>query len=151
MSTESLLWVHEDVAAARRAEGLTDYKFMCFGGEVRCVFTCTGRAEGDLRVDFFDTEWNHLPFTRHYPNADVVPRRPLHLLEMAGLAEELSADIPFVRVDFYEQSDRVLFGEMTFYPGSGFEEFEPEEWDLRIGNMLSLEGAYCPPGRQDVR
>lgn len=115
---------------------LFDYKFMCFDGKARCVFTCTGRTEGDLRVDFFDTEWNHLPFTRHYPNADVQPERPRHLEDMLALAERLSGGIPFVRVDFYEQGDRVLFGEMTFYPGSGFEEFDPEEWDERLGSWM---------------
>lgn len=118
---------------------LTDYKFMCFGGRTRCAFTCTGRAEGDLRVDFFDVGWKHLPFTRHYPNADVPPERPRRLEDMVALAERLSEGIPFVRVDFYEQGDRVLFGEMTFYPGSGFEEFDPEEWDARLGSWLQID------------
>lgn len=118
--------------------GLTDFKIMCFGGRARCVFTCTGRSEGDLRVDFFDLEWNHLPFTRHYPNADTPPAKPCHFDEMISFAELLSKEIPFVRVDFYEQDDRVLFGEMTFYPGSGFEEFEPEEWDEKLGSLIDI-------------
>ena len=133
------------------ASGMTDYKLMCFSGRTRCAFTCTGRAEGDLRVDFFDLEWNHLPFTRHYPNADVPPVAPTCLKEMVALSERLSESIPFVRVDFYEVAGELYFGEMTFYPGSGFEEFSPEEWDERLGDMLSIDGAYGPFGRQDVR
>lgn len=117
---------------------LTDYKLMCFGGRARCAFTCTGRAEGDLRVDFFDLRWNRLPFTRHYPNADVPPAAPSRLREMVALSERLSEGLPFVRVDFYEVAGEFYFGEMTLYPGSGMEEFDPESWDAELGSWLEL-------------
>lgn len=127
---------------------ITDYKMMCFGGRARCAFTCTGRAENDLRVDFFDLDWNHLPFTRHYPNADVPPTAPARLKDMIALSERLAEDIPFVRVDFYEVAGELYFGEMTFYPGSGFEEFTPEEWDERLGSWIELPsgGGVAPRG-----
>lgn len=124
--------------------GLEDYKLMCFNGKVKCSFTCTGRALGDLRVDFFDSEWNHLPFMRHYPNADVLPVKPHGYEKMVSFAEELSRGIPFVRVDFFEIGDRPLFGEMTFFPGAGLEEFEPFEWDELLGSWIDLSGAYGP-------
>ena len=117
---------------------LTDYKVMCFGGKARCEFTCTGRADGDLRVDFFDTEWSHLPFTRHYPNAEVPPEAPSRLKEMVAMAERLSEGMPFVRVDFYEVAGQYYFGEMTLYPGSGMEEFDPERWDEELGSLIEL-------------
>ena len=120
------------------SDDLTDYKLMCFSEKVRCSFTCTSRAKGDLRVDFFDIEWKHLPFTRHYPNADVAPSRPENYGEMVRAAEMLSTGIPFVRVDFYEAGGRPYFGEMTLYPGSGFEEFDPPEWDERLGSWIEL-------------
>lgn len=117
---------------------MVDYKFMCFAGSVRCAFTCTGRARGDLRVDFFDNDWNHLPFERHYANADVTPNAPVNLEFMLKAAETLASGIPFVRVDFYEIGDRPYFGEMTLYPGSGFEEFTPDYWDKMLGDWLAL-------------
>lgn len=139
-------WPYKDVKPRVLAEeyldagesGMTDYKLMCFGGHARCAFTCTGRAEGDLRVDFFDLDWNHLPFTRHYPNADIPPAAPSLLREMVELSERLAESIPFVRVDFYEVAGKLYFGEMTFYPGSGLEEFDPEEWDERLGSWIEL-------------
>lgn len=30
------------------------------------------------------------------------------------------------------------FGEMTFFDGSGFDEFHPEEWDKKFGDMIKL-------------
>ena len=117
---------------------LTDYKVMCFGGQARCEFTCTGRADGDLRVDFFDLEWNRMPFTRHYPNADVPPEAPSRLKDMVTMAERLAVGLPFVRADFYEVAGEFYFGELTFYPGSGMEEFDPERWDAELGSWLEL-------------
>lgn len=122
---------------------LVDYKFMCFGGKVKCIFTCSGRSSGDMRVDFFDLEWNHLPFARHYPTSEIPPEAPQNLKKLIDAAEKLSQGIPFVRVDFYEVSGRNYFGEMTFYPGSGLEEFSPEDWDIVLGDWIDLNTAYC--------
>lgn len=143
-------WPYRDVVPKVFAEkyidhdrscDLIDYKFMCFGGQVGCIFTCSGRSEDDLRVDFFDLEWNHLPFERHYRNSDEAIDRPKSLSQMKSAAERLSEGIPFVRVDFYEVDGTPIFGEMTFYPGGGFEEFTPEIWDMRLGDMLELPEA----------
>ena len=57
---------------------------------------------------------------------------------MIELAEKLSDGMPFVRIDFYENDNKILFGEMTFYPGSGMEEFTPEEWDYTLGSWINL-------------
>lgn len=118
---------------------LTDYKFMCFNGKVKCVFTATERFSGDgLKVTFFDRDWNPLPFERHYPKSEKPIPKPYNFEKMIELAEKLSENIPFVRVDFYESGGQIYFGEMTFYPGSGFEEFSPEEWDKRLGDLIEL-------------
>ncbi len=119
---------------------LMDYKFMCFNGKVKCVFTVTERFSVDgLKVTFFDPAWNPLPFERHYPKSTKTMPKPYRLEKMIGLAEKLSDGIPFVRVDFYESSGQIYFGEMTFYPGSGFEEFTPAEWDKTLGSWLDLQ------------
>lgn len=117
---------------------IVDYKFMCFGGTARCAFTCTGRAERDLRVDFFDLDWKPLPFTRHYPASDLLPKPPTRLREMIAMSECLANGIPFARADFYEVNGKAYFGELTFYPGSGMEEFEPESWDAELGDWIRL-------------
>lgn len=129
----------ENVNAITSSTELTDYKFMCFNGRVECIFTCTERYSADgLKVTFFDKDWNVLPFERHYHKSSKVISRPLLFSKMIKLAEQLSGGIPFVRVDFYEIDGKIYFGELTFFPGSGFEEFRPDEWDYKIGEWLRL-------------
>lgn len=118
---------------------LNDYKLMCFNGKVRCSFVCSERFSDDgLRVTFFDKDWNVMPFERHYPKSVNAIEKPKTYEKMVEFAEILSKDIPFVRVDFYEISGKLYFGELTFFPGSGYEEFEPEEWDYVVGNWIKL-------------
>lgn len=118
---------------------LYDYKFMVFNGKVRCTFVCSERfsAEG-LKVTFFDENWKVLPFERHYRRSNNPIPKPTNYELMVELAEKLAKGIRFVRVDFYEVNGNVYFGEMTFYPGSGFEEFTPQEWDFKMGDWLEL-------------
>ena len=119
--------------------GLKDYKFMCFNGKVKCSFVCTNRnSKQGLSVDFFDLNWEKMPFTRHYPNSGEHINKPINYNQMLQLAEKLAKNIPFVRVDFYEVNRKIYFGELTFYPGAGFEEFSPEKYDRVLGEWLDL-------------
>ena len=123
-------------------EELMDYKIMCFDGKVKCSFVCSERFNGDgLKVTFYDTDWKVMPFERHYPRSEHPIEKPLNYEEMVALAEKLAKDIPFVRVDFYEVNGRTYFGELTFYPGAGFEEFTPSEWDRTLGDWIHLPDA----------
>ena len=120
-------------------EELNDYKLMCFNGTVKMSFVCSNRFNSEgLNVTFYDEKWNRLPFERHYPASATEIEKPVSYEEMVRLAEQLAQNIPFVRVDFYEIEGKPYFVEMTFFPGSGFEEFEPMEWDYKIGEMLEL-------------
>ena len=118
---------------------LIDYKIMCFNGEPRCLFLCLERrSEDGLKVDFYDLDWNPLPFERHYPRSNRTIQKPTCLNEMLELSKTLSKGIPFVRVDFYIVNDQIKFGELTFFPGSGMEEFTPESFDYLLGSWLDL-------------
>lgn len=120
-------------------EVLRDYKFMCFNGKVKCSFVCSNRySESGINVDFFDMEWKKMPFERHYKNSNVDIAKPVNYELMIKLSEKLSKDIPFVRVDWYEIKGKVYFGELTFYPGDGLEEFTPEKYDEILGSWISL-------------
>lgn len=119
---------------------LTDYKFFCFNGIVKYCQVIRGRGTQET-IDFYDDNWNHMPFTglRPLPNSNQTYRKPEKYEEMIDLAEKLSKPFPFVRVDFYYVNREIIFGELTFFPLSGFGSFYPVDWNRRIGDMLSLE------------
>jgi hypothetical protein len=121
------------------SEDLVDYKFMCFNGKAEFCFVCSDRRSKDgLAIDIFDKEWNKAQFKRHYRNSIKPKEKPKNYEKMIEIAEMLAKDIPFVRVDFYEIEDKIYFGELTFYPGAGFENFYPEIWDRKLGDMITL-------------
>ncbi len=54
---------------------------------------------------------------------------------MIALAERLGRDFEFVRVDLYDIGGRILFGEMTFFPGGGTVRWDPHEGDFVLGSF----------------
>jgi hypothetical protein len=119
---------------------LLDYKFMMFGGEPRCSFVCSNRfAESELNVTFFDPDWNRMPFERHYHADPQALPKPACYDDMIRVARRLSEGLPFVRVDLYEINGRAYCGEITLYPGSGLETFQPIEWDYKLGEWIDLK------------
>ena len=116
---------------------LYDYKFLSYNGKVKNLFVVSDRYNNKY-VDFYDTDWNKLPFERVWHNSPNGIIKPQNLQKLIGLTETLSKVFPFVRVDFYDLENKIYFGEMTFYPGNGVGKFEPVEYDYKLGEMLTL-------------
>ena len=55
------------------------------------------------------------------------------MLELAG---KLSADIGFVRIDFYSDGSRALVGEITHVHGNAREYFLPRTGEVQVSRML---------------
>ena len=118
---------------------LKDYKFFVFNGQMQAMFIATDRtAKTETCFDFFDRDFNHLPFTNGHPNAKRVFEKPEHYEEMIKLAEKLGKDMPQVRIDFYNINGKIYFGEITFFHWSGLVPFVPEEWDYKFGEWINL-------------
>ena len=129
----------------RQGDGeLKDYKFFCFDGEPKLLFVASDRHKKvETKFDFFDMEFNHLPFTIDHDMAPVPPAKPQNFELMKQLAAILSEGTPQLRVDFYEVNGRVYFGEMTFFHCSGMAPFHPESWNKTFGDWVTL-----PPVRK---
>ena len=119
---------------------LRDYKWFCFNGEPKAFFIASDRQkEGEeTKFDFYDTEFNHLPFVQGHPNSKVELDKPIGFEIMKELAAKLSKGIPEVRVDFYDVDGKVYFGEFTFFHYGGMTPFEPTEWDYQFGEWIEL-------------
>lgn len=134
----------DDSSIDLEQQELTDYKFYCFNGYVDCVMICFDRKSGDTKFYFFDRDWNLKRINKRgkaAPKNFTLPK-PQCLDEMFRIASELSKGIPFVRVDLYQSNGEVYFGEMTFYPQSGFDPNYLPETDLYFGKMIDLKCAY---------
>lgn len=113
-----------------------DYKFFCFGGRVHFIQVDVGRGVNHMRA-FYSADWKKLPFGLKHPVPVGDVRAPASLGAMILGAEKLAAEFDFVRIDFYEVGERPLFGEITFFPGSGYERFSPPRYDLEFGRIWS--------------
>ena len=131
--------IAEQYMEDEKTQELRDYKFFCFDGEVKALFIASERySNEETKFDFFDADFNHLPFTNGHPNAKVLPEKPVCFEEMKELAAKLSVGIPQARIDFYEVNGKVYFGEITFFHWGGMKPFDPEEWDYKFGEWIKL-------------
>ena len=60
---------------------------------------------------------------------------------MLELAEALADGFTFMRVDLFNIDGRIVFGELTFFPGNALIEFTPREYDGVFGDQLALPRA----------
>lgn len=105
-----------------------DYKIFVFGGAATHVQVHIDRASRHRWI-VHDRDWQ--------PLASCAPplAKPSALSAMLAAAEQLAAGFDFVRVDFYQPESQPLFGEMTFYPGSGLDPIEPPGLDEEFGRL----------------
>lgn len=117
---------------------LKDYKIFNFNGEPYFIEVDFDRFINHHR-NIYSVGWKKLEFEIQYcsdPERDIP--RPRHLDEMLELCRTLSLGIPFLRTDFYVVNDKLFFGELTLFHGSGMEHFFPEEWNLKLGQLINL-------------
>jgi len=110
-----------------------DYKFWVFHHRVEFVQIDFARFSKHTRT-IYDRHWTRQPWVTLYPAGPDLARPPM-LEPMIEVAEQLAVDPEFVRVDLYSPNDeRVVFGELTFAPGAGWEPFFPSKvHDYRVG------------------
>ena len=120
---------------------LSDYKFFCFDGEPRYCQVIRDRRTKET-IDFYDMEWNHLPFVGLNPyasNGIATVAKPQHLDTMIEICRKLSKNMKFSRIDLYVIDGNEYFGEITLYPASGFGNFTPVEWNQILGDLIKLK------------
>lgn len=117
-----------------------DYKFYCFDGDADVVMMCTERETGHPKFYFFDKDWNLRRLNKRgkeAPEGFTLPK-PEGMDEMFSIASKLSEGLPYARIDLYNIEGKIYFGEITFFPSSGFEVNRLYESDLYFGNKIKL-------------
>ena len=113
-----------------------DYKIWCFHGKPKVIEVIYDRFT-EYKCQIFDINWNKINCVvgKEQDNSRII-NKPECLNKLLELAEKLSCGFTFIRIDFYIINDKIYFGEMTFYPGSGIEKIEPEEFNIELGNWI---------------
>lgn len=114
-----------------------DYKFYLFNGNCKLIHVDFDRY-GKLRSrSLFNTDWDLLDVQYEYPKGELI-ERPNNLDEMIRIAQQLSSNLDFARIDLYSHMDKIYFGEITHYPGNGMEKFTPQSFDFEFGKNWIL-------------
>lgn len=118
---------------------LKDYKIFCFNGEPKFFKVDFGRFI-EHHANYYDLDWNILPYGESGLEPDFLHKenKPRNFDRMISIAQELSAGIPFVRIDLYNVSGQIYFGEFTLYPASGLLPWTDIKTDYEIGSFLNL-------------
>lgn len=122
-------------------ETVIEYKVTTCNGKVKFITVCTGEAHGPVKGrtnDHFDVNWNPLDFVVVFDHAKGPVKKPKDLQKLIEMSEKLSEGTPYLRVDWYDINDKLLFGELTFYTWGGTCKFIPWKWNKIIGDWITL-------------
>lgn len=120
--------------------GLVDYKIHCFNGKPYSVFLCSGHYPIEhARFASYDLDWKMHPehVCERYSTDSVFPK-PCYFEQMLEYSAVLSKGFPYVRVDWYNTKDGLVFGELTFTPAGGFMRRYERAYLLELGTQLQI-------------
>ena len=113
------------------------YKILCFNGKPEYIVLDVDRFTNHKR-NIYDTSWNDLHIASDCPCSDKEYAKPETLDEMLRIAKVLCEDFPAVRVDLYSIQGKIYFGELTFFPWSGYVQYTPDDFDFEMGKKFIL-------------
>ncbi len=119
---------------------IDDYKFLCFDGKFRYLwvdkdrFSHHKRGFWDENLQFLQGVYSDWP-TFDGNGIDL----PENIHEMIELSEKLAEGFPFARIDWYNIKGKITFGEVTFYPWSGYVQYTPDSFDFELGKYFNIK------------
>lgn len=131
----------EPLLENKSGEELVDYKFYCYGGEIRYFMYSVGEAEHNVRNHKFNLSLESID---HYfkenptlPLSEV--KLPYNIHEMIDVASKLCKGFPFLRVDLFNVDGVIYVGELTFYSGAGFLNIYDKEYSEYLASLIDIE------------
>ena len=113
----------------------TDYKIFCFNGKAYFLLVC-GDRDSKVRTVYYDLNWHKINCTKKKQTGEF--EKPRNFAQMIKVAEKLSEDFKFVRVDLYNINGRIYFGELTFTPRGGINVTIKQEYLDKWGSYIKI-------------
>lgn len=114
-----------------------DYKVLCFNGKAKLIEVHIDRY-GAHKQDFYDISWKKTSISQGGTVSNFTYEKPNQLKDMIQLSEKFAANMYHVRIDWFVVHDKLYFGEITFYDGSGFDPFDNKQDDDTLGSWIDL-------------
>lgn len=121
-----------------------DYDVLCFHGEPKYIYAKTEHFDNGVNrevgypMSFYTTDWKYMDVKYKDIPTKADLKKPPHLKEMIEISSVLSKDFPFVRVDFFENDEKLYVAEFSFAPWAGLRPYEPESMDYEMGKWLDI-------------
>lgn len=132
--------VEKYIEAEEKEGGLIDYKYFCFDGKPTWIYVMADRNIGQsVGVGIYNKNFEKVSVSRN--DERILERcieKPENFKMMKKISSILSEDFPEARIDLYDNDGKILFGEITFYDGSGYMTFTPDSFDLEMGRTFKL-------------
>ena len=139
---QSRVIVEQLLESDQNSDGsIDDYKFLCFDGKFRYLWIDKNRYSKHRR-GFWDEQFRFLPHvSSDWPTFPVeeAPILPSNILDIRNVAEQLAQGFPFARIDLYNINGAIYFGEITFYPWSGYIRYTPDKFDFDLGQHFHIQ------------
>lgn len=120
-------------------DNIIDYKILCFNGVPKLIQIHQNRDTSDYTMDYYTTDWEKTNIVKTGVKTDeTIIEKPENLPEMLKIAEILSKNTYFARIDLYNVGNKIYFGEITLFPTSGFAGLAREEDELLLGSWINL-------------
>ncbi len=133
--------IAEKYIAQESGEDIRDYKVMCFSGKAKLIELHMNRHSNTHTQDYYDENWNKTDISQggYGATSNITMPKPECFSEMLELSKKLTKNMAHCRVDWYIVNGKLLFGELTFFDGSGFESFDKKEDDVLLGSWINLD------------
>lgn len=123
---------------------LHEFKFYCFNGKIKFITFIEQESEHIKKQIYLDDNYNIFPKKmslgykgdnaniEHLPDTDILD-------EMKSIVNKLCNEFKYhVRIDLFQEDEKIYVGEITFFDGGGFDVVEPKQMAIELGNYLKL-------------
>lgn len=112
-----------------------DYKFFCYKGVSKFVQVDIDRRKNHCRL-YFDRNWKKLDFSINKDQSNKIIQKPNNFEIMLKIADNLSKDFEFIRIDLYTDENKIYVGELTNWPENGNLYFRPKKSEYLASKLL---------------
>lgn len=116
-------------------ENTNDYKFFCLDGKIKLIQIDIDRRKNHQRK-MFNENWEPQDFSIEFPMTTQTISKPTNFEQMIWVVESLAKNFGFIRIDLYNDTNKILVGEITNCHGNAGESFIPKTGEKKASEII---------------